>query len=285
MSGTSKTEPWIDISTAPNRTNEEATMFFLGTHTIVKDIVMQDLTGFVPNGTDDKDIDNSTITGVYLRLDPNSPIQKSPYIQNCSAIGGAAVGAFIDGTAHKHYDGSPTPSFKSACFDAFTQVLEGGVGFYCKGTAALEVVSSFTYYAHISYASTHGGRIRAVSGNSSYGKYGCLSRGFDVKEKENGPTLIFKRNQFNKKTGQPNKIPKLKDRSGNDVDVEVGNGSKVRIQYAEWTSNYNGTMYQGLDLQGLQILELVERESASDGDELDAFGEPSDSDINELGAV
>jgi len=111
------------------------------------------------------------------------------------------------------------------------------------------------------------------------------SRGFDVKEKEHGPTIIFKRNQFNKKSGQPNKIPKLKDRSGNDVDVEVGNGSKVRIQYAEWTSNYNGTMYQGLDLQGLQILELVERETASDGEELEALGEPSDGDINELGAV
>ena len=182
MSGTAKTEPYLTISGATNNANNEASMFFLGTHTIIKDIVMQDLTGFVPNGSDDKDIDNSTITGVYLRLDPNSPIQKSPYIQNCSAIGGAAVGAFIDGGSHKHFDNSSTPSFKSAAFDAFTQVLEGGVGFYCKGTAALEIVSSFTYYAHISYISTGGGRIRAVSGNSSYGKYGCIAQGFDAAE-------------------------------------------------------------------------------------------------------
>ena len=182
MSGTTKTEPYLTITGATNNANNEASMFFLGTHTIIKDIVMQDLTGFVPNGSDDKNIDGSTITGVYLRLDPNSPIQKSPYIQNCSAIGGAAVGAFIDGGSHKHFDNSSTPSFKSAAFDAFTQVLEGGVGFYCKGTAALEIVSSFTYYAHISYISTGGGRIRAVSGNSSYGKYGCIAQGFDAAE-------------------------------------------------------------------------------------------------------
>ncbi len=197
MSGTAKSEPYIDISAATNNPNNEATMFFLGTHTIVKDIVMQDLTGFVPNGSDDKDIDNSTITGVYLRLDPNSPIQKSPYIQNCSAIGGAAVGAYIDGGSHKHFDNSATPSFKSAAFDAFTQVLEGGVGFYCKGTAALEIVSSFTYYAHISYISTGGGRIRAVSGNSSYGKYGCISQGTDAAEVTTNGTVDGLRLEIN----------------------------------------------------------------------------------------
>ena len=197
MSGTAKSEPYITISGASNNPNNEATMFFLGTHTIIKDIVMQDLTGFVPNGSDDKDIDNSTITGVYLRLDPNSPIQKSPYIQNCSAIGGAAVGAYIDGGSHKHFDNSSTPSFKSVAFDAFTQVIEGGVGFYCKGTAALEVVSSFTYYAHISYISTGGGRIRAVSGNSSYGKYGCISQGFDAAETTTDGTVDGLRLEIN----------------------------------------------------------------------------------------
>ena len=62
MSGTSKTEPYINVSAASNNANNQATMFFLGTHTIIKDIVMQDLTGFVPNGSDDKNIDGSTIT-------------------------------------------------------------------------------------------------------------------------------------------------------------------------------------------------------------------------------
>ena len=67
-------------------------------------------------------------------------------------------------------------------FDAYTQFLDGGVGFYVTRGASSEIVSCFTYYAHISYSSTRGGKIRAVSGNSSYGKYGVISRGFDATE-------------------------------------------------------------------------------------------------------
>jgi len=182
MSHATSTNGYKTISAVTNQINSEATMIYVATHNIVKDLVMEGMTGFVPNGSNDKNIEIATTKGVYIRLDPASPITRSPYIQNCSAIGGAAVGALIDGDAHAHFDGSPTPSFKSMCFDAYTQVLEGGVGFWCKGTAAAEIVSSFTYYAHISYISTGGARIRAVSGNSSYGKYGCLSRGFDAGE-------------------------------------------------------------------------------------------------------
>ena len=182
MSGTTKTEPIRTISTAAAVPNSESTFIYLADHTIVRDMVFGGLTGFSPAVGNDRDIDGSTIKGVYFELDPASAVTKSPYIQNCSAIGAAAVGVCVDGAAHKHFDGSPTPSFKSMCFDAFTQVLEGGVGFYCKNTAALEIVSSFTYYHHISYASTGGGRIRAVSGNSSYGKWGCIARGFDANE-------------------------------------------------------------------------------------------------------
>ena len=151
MSHATKTEPYHVISAATNESNAHSTMFYLGDRTIIRDLVMEGMSGFAANGGDDKDIDASTIKGVYLKLDPASAVTKSPYIQNCSAIGGAAVGAFVDGSAHEHFDASPTPSFKSMCFDAYTQVLEGGVGFYIKGTSAAEIVSSFTYYAHISY--------------------------------------------------------------------------------------------------------------------------------------
>jgi len=182
MSGTAKTEPYINISTATTRTNPQSTGFFCANHAIVKDLVLEGLTGFVANGGNDKDIEGSTYKGVYFRLDPASAITKSPYVQNCSALGGAGVGALVDGDAHVHFDNSSTKSFKSMCFDAYTQVLEGGVGIWSRGTSAVEAVSSFTYYCHISYAATGGARIRAVSGNSSYGKYGCISRGFDAAE-------------------------------------------------------------------------------------------------------
>ena len=182
MSATVKSEPYITISSAATRTNAESTMFYVGSHTQVKDMVFGGMTGFVPSTTDDKDINTATIKGVYLRLDPNSPIQKSPYIQNCTAIGGAGVGVIVDGAVHAHFDNSSTPSYKSMVFDAYTQVLDGGVGFWVVNSGSSEIVSCFTYYAHISYTSTRGGKIRAVSGNSSYGKYGCISSGFNADE-------------------------------------------------------------------------------------------------------
>jgi len=182
MNATSKVEPYIAITSAVTRVNQESTMFYVGSHTTVKDMIFEGMSGFVPSGSNDQDMDTATIKGVYFRLDPNSAITKSPYIQNCTAIGGAAVGIMIDGAVHAHFNNSATPSNKSMVFDAYTQILDGGVGFYVTRGASSEIVSCFTYYAHISYSTTRGGKIRAVSGNSSYGKYGVISRGFDDTE-------------------------------------------------------------------------------------------------------
>ena len=182
LSATARTEPYLAINSAGTRSNAESTMFYVGSHTTVKDMIFEGMSGFVPSVSNDEDVDTSTIKGVYFRLDPNSPISKSPYIQNCTAIGGAAVGIMIDGSVHAHFDNTATPSNKSMVFDAYTQILDGGVGFYVTRGASSEIVSCFTYYAHISYTSTRGGKIRAVSGNSSYGKYGVISRGFDDTE-------------------------------------------------------------------------------------------------------
>ena len=182
MAATTRVEPYIAITSAATRVNNESTMFYVGSHTTVKDMIFEGMDGFAPSASNDQDMDTSTIKGVYFRLDPNSPITKSPYIQNCTAIGGPAVGIMIDGAVHAHFDNSSTPSYKSMVFDAYTQILDGGVGFYVTRGASSEVVSCFTYYAHISYSTTRGGKIRAVSGNSSYGKYGVISRGFDATE-------------------------------------------------------------------------------------------------------
>ena len=183
LNATTKVEPYIAITSATTRVNNESTMFYVGSHTTVKDLIFEGMDGYAPSTTESgQDLDNATIKGVYFRLDPNSPIQKSPYIQNCTAIGGAAVGILIDGAVHAHFDNSSTPSYKSMVFDAYTQILDGGVGFYVTRGASSEVVSCFTYYAQISYSSTRGGKIRAVSGNSSYGTYGVISRGFDATE-------------------------------------------------------------------------------------------------------
>ena len=179
---TTATDPYITIATAATRSNEESTMCLLGSNTTLKELVFQGMSGFVPSTSNDKDMDTATIKGVFFRFNPNSPIVKSPYIQNCTIFSGAAVGILLDGAVHNHYNLSSTPSYKSMVFDSFTQVLDGGVGIYVTNAAASEIVSSFTYYAHISYTATKGGRIRAVTGNSSYGKYGAIARGFDSSE-------------------------------------------------------------------------------------------------------
>jgi len=182
MGGTAKADTEIAISTITTRINAESTMCLLGSSTTLKELVFQGMSGFVPSTSDDKDLDTATIKGVFFRFNPNSSIQKSPYIQNCTIFGGAAVGILLDGNVHNHYNASTLPSYKSMVFDSFTQVLDGGVGFYVTNGAATEIVSCFTYYNHISYTCTRGGRIRAVTGNSSYGKYGAIARGFDASE-------------------------------------------------------------------------------------------------------
>ncbi len=182
VSATTSTDPYITISTVATRTNAESTMCLLGSHTTLKELVFEGMSGFEPNAANDKNLDIATIKGVFFRFNPNSSIQKSPYIQNCTIFADAAVGVLLDGAVHNHFNLTSAPSYKSMVFDSYTQVLNGGVGFFITNAAATEIVSSFTYYAHISYSATKGGRIRAVTGNSSYGKYGAIARGYDSSE-------------------------------------------------------------------------------------------------------
>ena len=74
MSGATSTNGYKTISSAAAIINSESTMFYLATHNIVKDLVCEGMTGFVPYGSDDKDITQATVKGVYFRLDPASPI-------------------------------------------------------------------------------------------------------------------------------------------------------------------------------------------------------------------
>jgi len=55
-------------------------------------------------------------------------------------------------------------------FHTFTQVHDGGIGFWVKNNGLSEIVSCFTYYCDYGYATTGGGKIRALNGNNSYGR-------------------------------------------------------------------------------------------------------------------
>lgn len=92
------------------------------------------------------------------------------------------------------------------------------------------------------------------------------SEGIKVVDKEEGPTVVIKR-KVNGPNGMVRRAPKLIDRQRNPLDCQVGNGSKVKVQYKPWEVNRNGTVYRGLDFQAMQVLELIS--FSSDGDEFD----------------
>jgi hypothetical protein len=121
--------------------------------------------------------------GAFVSLDPGWGVgdtaawvgTKSPYIQNVTTFGTACVGLKIDGNLHA--GGNQT----IVCND-FTQILSDGIGVWANGTGRTECVSIFTYYNHIGYLSTTGGRIRGTNGNNSYGTYGSVSEGYNIAE-------------------------------------------------------------------------------------------------------
>ena len=62
----------------------------------------------------------------------------------------------------------------------------------------------------------------------SRGYVSCFSAG--DRNFTDDPVIVFKKFAYNN-DGSANKPPRLVDTEGNDVDVNVGNGSKVRVQW------------------------------------------------------
>jgi hypothetical protein len=121
--------------------------------------------------------------GAYASLDPGyGPedfttwiLSRSPYIQNVTTFGNAAVGQKIDGALHAGGN-------DSIVSNDFTQVISDGIGAWITNNGRAELVSVFTYYSHIGYLAETGGRIRATNGNNSYGEFGSVAEGVDPDE-------------------------------------------------------------------------------------------------------
>ena len=121
--------------------------------------------------------------GAYISLDPGYGtadtdahiLTRSPYIQNVTTFGTRCIGLKIDGALH---DGGND----SIVANDFTQILDEGIGAWVTNLGRAELVSVFSYYAHIGYLSENGGKIRATNGNSSYGDFGCVAEGVDSSE-------------------------------------------------------------------------------------------------------
>jgi len=92
------------------------------------------------------------------------------------------------------------------------------------------------------------------------------SRGFKIKDMNEGPALIITR-KVTGKSGRPNSVPRLVDSQKQDINVTVGNGSLVNVMYKEWSTVRDGETFKGLDLQGVQVLNLVEAGGSADSDD------------------
>ena len=97
------------------------------------------------------------------------------------------------------------------------------------------------------------------------------SRGHKVKQMDEGPAIIVKR-KVNGPNGRVRPAPRLLDSNKVELKVAVGNGSKVRVQYNEYSGEGKFGPYIGLDLQAVQVLDLVPYKN-DDGSEFFEDGE------------
>jgi hypothetical protein len=162
----------------------EEDMYYLRDGTGVRDQTLEGLTGDLttPNG-----LGTSRVTaGAYCSLDPGwGPadfrtwiLSRSPYVQGVTTLGTAAIGQKIDGALHNGGN-------DSIVSNDFTQVISDGIGAWVENNGRAELVSVFSYYSHIGYLATNGGRIRGTNGNNSYGDFGSVAEGFDETEVPN----------------------------------------------------------------------------------------------------
>ena len=159
----------------------EEDMYYLRNGTGVRNQTLEGLSGDLTpengNGT------SRTTAGAYASLDPGwGPadfrtwiIKRSPYVQNVATFGYAAIGQKIDGALHNGGN-------DSIVSNDFTQLISDGIGAWVTNNGRAELVSVFTYYAHIGYLAENGGRIRGTNGNNSYGDFGSVAEGFDATE-------------------------------------------------------------------------------------------------------
>jgi hypothetical protein len=136
--------------------------------------------------------------GAYVSLDPGwGPndrrvwiTNKSTYVQNVTTFGIGATGQKIDGVLHAGGN-------DSIVSNDFTQVISDGIGAWVTNLGRAELVSVFSYYAHIGYLAENGGKIRATNGNNSYGDFGSVAEGVDPTELPITATVNNRANQAN----------------------------------------------------------------------------------------
>ena len=151
---------------------------------------------------------------------------KSPYIQGVTTIGNNCVDMKIDGALH---DGGN----RSIVANDFTQVLSDGIGYWATNLGRSELVSVFTYYAHIGYLAENGGILRATNGNNSYGDFGTVAEGFDSTET---PQTVTVNNRDNEAL-----VDRIFTTGSNVLALEYKNAGKHYTTATDSVTQANGT--------------------------------------------
>lgn len=157
-------------------------MFYVRDTTGLRNLTLKGLTGTLPPLQAGQTYRIPT-GGAFVSLDPGwGPndqrtwiTSRSCYVQNVTTFGTGAIGQKIDGLLHNGGN-------KSIVSNDFTQVISDGIGAWVQNGGRAELVSVFTYYAHIGMFAKDGGIIRATNGNSSYGDFGAVADGIDPDE-------------------------------------------------------------------------------------------------------
>jgi|TARA_R110000744_G_scaffold351194_1_gene456986 hypothetical protein len=72
------------------------------------------------------------------------------------------------------------------------------------------------------------------------------------------PVVVFKKFAYNK-DGSPNAHPRLVDAEGEDIDINIGNGSKIRVQWKHIEYKGKGAeKVKRAELVAAQLIEVVE---------------------------
>jgi len=157
-------------------------MFYVRDTCGIRNCTLKGLAGTLPALTEGETYSIPT-GGAFVSLDPGwGPddervwiINRSCYVQNVTTFGVGAIGQKVDGLLHNGGN-------RSIVSNDFTQVVSDGIGAWMLNGGRGELVSVFSYYAHIGMFAQDGGIIRATNGNSSYGDFGTVADGIDPDE-------------------------------------------------------------------------------------------------------
>ena len=222
-------------------------MFYVRNGGGIRNCTLQGLVGTL--GADNAFGTKRPTAGAFISLDPGAGptdtsvhiTTRSPYVQNVTTFGTGCVGIKIDGALHN-------AGYRSIVANDFTQILSDGIGAWASNNGRAELVSVFTYYNHIGYLSSGGGKLRATNGNNSYGTFGSVAEGFDTAETAITGTVTNRAAEAtaNALTDNANFLLALEYKNAGTTYTAAGSGVTFAGQGVNASASYQETRDDGV---------------------------------------